>query len=57
MHLMQAASITWPVKGCWALEIEIFGSCKMASSRKASAIWGANEFFGPEMALAYRLDA
>jgi hypothetical protein len=34
--------------GGWALEIEFFGSCEMASSRKASAIWGPNEFSSPK---------
>ncbi len=31
----------------WALEIEsFFRPCEMASSRKASAIWGPKSFFG-----------
>ncbi len=42
MFLMQADTLRGQVGGGWALEIEsFFKPCEMASSRKASAIWGS----------------
>ncbi len=40
MFLMRADTLRVQVGEGWALEIEFFGPCEMASSRWTSAIWG-----------------
>ncbi len=40
MSLMRTDTLRGQVGGGWALEWKVFGPCELASSRKASAIWG-----------------